>query len=126
MKKSFSIFSGILILIALQQACSKDKYDIPSKNNLSQQDTTNNNPPVNICDTATVRYSNYIANIINTNCGSCHPEYTNYNGLKDIADNGSLKARAIDGTPSPMPQSGLLPQSTRDTILWWINGGKCQ
>mgnify|MGYP005849458807 CR=1 FL=1 len=129
MKKSLSILTGLLILIVLQQACTKDKHEIPGKNNPPPQDTTNNNPPVNICDTATVKYSNYIANVINTNCGGCHSQYANYNGLKAIADNGQLRARVVNGTPSPMPPAssgGLLPQATRDSILWWINGGKCQ
>lgn len=121
----FLIIISILISLSYQ-SCTKDKYEIPGKTQPPSQDTTNNNPPVNICDTATVKYNNYIANVINTNCGSCHSQYTNYNGLKAIADNGSLKARAVDGNPSPMPPSGLLHQSTRDSIIWWINGGKCQ
>lgn len=102
------------------ESCTKDKHEIPNKN----PDTANNSS--NICDTATVKYSNYIANVINSQCGNCHSNYTNYSGLKAIADNGKLKARVVDGNPSPMPPNGLLPQSTRDSILWWINGGKCQ
>jgi hypothetical protein len=121
------LFASVLffIIILLQQACRRDKYEIPGKTPPSS-DTTNNNPSVNICDTATVKYSNYIANVINTNCGGCHSNYTNYNGLMAITNNGQLKARVVDGNPSPMPPSGLLPQSTRDSILWWINGGKCE
>lgn len=125
MKKLLFTVLGIAFLITLQQACSKDKFEVPGKTP-PPNDTTSNNPSVNICDTATVKYSNYIANVINSNCGSCHSNYTNYNGLKAIADNGQLKARAVDGNPSPMPPNGLLPQATRDSILWWINGGKCQ
>jgi hypothetical protein len=122
------LFTSVLffIIILLQQACSRDKYEIPGKVPPPSNDTNNNNPTINICDTATVKYSNYIANVINTNCGGCHSTYTNYAGVKAIADDGKLKARAVDGNPSPMPPSGLLPQSTRDSILWWINGGKCE
>ena len=125
MKKILFTIISISIVIILQQACSRDKYEVPGKTP-PPSDTTSSNPTVNICDTATVKYNNYIANIINTNCGSCHSNYTNYAGAKAIADDGKLKARVVDGNPSPMPPNGLLPQATRDSILWWINGGKCQ
>jgi hypothetical protein len=124
MKKLLFVMSVFSIMLMFQQGCSRDKYEVPGKTP-APNDTTNNKP-VNICDTATVKYSNYIANVINSNCGSCHSNYTNYNGLKAIADNGQLRARGVNGTPSPMPPNGLLPQATRDSILWWINGGKCQ
>lgn len=125
MKKILLTISALYVIILLQQSCAKDKYEVPGKTP-PPADTTSNNPTINICDTATVKYTNYIANVINTNCGSCHSNYTNYTGVKAIADDGKLKARVVDGNPSPMPPSGLLPQSTRDSILWWINGGKCQ
>jgi hypothetical protein len=34
-----------------------------------------------------------------------------------------IKARAIDGNPSPMPQAGLLPLSEINKIMDWINAG---
>ncbi|MFN7013377.1 MAG: hypothetical protein ACK4ON_03800 [Bacteroidia bacterium] len=124
MKKLFFVASVFFIAFMFQQSCSKDKYEIPGK--IPSPNDTTNNKPVNICDTATIKYSNYIKNIINTNCGSCHTNYTDYSGVKAIADDGKLKNRVVDGNPSPMPPNGLLPQATRDSILWWINGGKCQ
>ena len=34
-----------------------------------------------------------------------------------------IKARAVDGNPSAMPTSGLLPASDRQKIIDWINAG---
>jgi hypothetical protein len=41
-----------------------------------------------------------------------------------IVNNGFLiKARAVDGNPSPMPPTGLLPATERQKITDWINAG---
>ncbi|WP_343306797.1 hypothetical protein AAHN97_06755 [Chitinophaga niabensis] len=34
-----------------------------------------------------------------------------------------IKARAVEGIPSPMPTSGLIPQVERDKITAWIDAG---
>jgi len=68
-------------------------------------------------------------NVIRYNCVYCHSN-SNAGGGVSYSDDCSIvsgkdriKARAVDGLPSPMPQSGLLPASERQKILDWINAG---
>ena len=92
-------------------------------------------PPVipEQCDTSTVTYDNYIKNVIDTKCATsgCHngsqfPDLSTYAGVKANADNGRIKARAIDNNPSAMPPGTPLPQSTKDSIQDWIDQGACE
>jgi hypothetical protein len=81
------------------------------------------------CDNIT--YSKDIDPIIKTNCAitGCHipngtgSDFTTFNGIKEAADNGSLKKRMIDGNPSFMPPTGKLPQSDLDKVVCWLNAG---
>jgi SprB repeat len=40
-----------------------------------------------------------------------------------VSNSVLIKARAVDGNPSPMPPTGLLPVSERQKITDWINAG---
>jgi len=40
-----------------------------------------------------------------------------------VSGKDRIKARAVDGNPSPMPSSGLLPAAERQKITDWINAG---
>lgn len=85
-----------------------------------------------VCDS--IKYTNGIKAIIDNNCVSCHSgsipsanlDLTTYANVKAIALNGSLKKRAIDADPLPMPQAGLLPQSQLDSVQCWITNGALQ
>ena len=63
------------------------------------------------------------------NCASCHSG-ANASGGKDwtvdcniVANKDRIKARAVDGVPSFMPQGGELTQENKDKITAWIAGG---
>jgi hypothetical protein len=70
-----------------------------------------------------------VKSLLAVNCISCHSGPNPQAGL-DWTDNctivknwSRIKARAIDGNPSPMPQGGLLPLSERNKITNWIAAG---
>lgn len=70
-----------------------------------------------------------VKSVLGSNCVSCHGGSNPQSGIDfsrncDIINNWSrIKARAVDGNPSPMPQGGLLPLSERNKIVNWINAG---
>jgi hypothetical protein len=70
-----------------------------------------------------------VKTLLAVNCISCHSGPNPQAGLDwtdncNIVNNWSrIKARAVDGNPSPMPQGGLLPLSERNKITNWIAAG---
>ncbi len=82
------------------------------------------------CDGVT--YTKSIAPIIASECATpaCHApggtgptDLTSFEGLKTIADDGSLKKRMSDGNPSIMPPTGKLANSELSKVICWINAG---
>lgn len=70
-----------------------------------------------------------VKSLIQANCVTCH-NATNASGGVNLSTDCSIvsakdriKARAVDGNPSPMPSSGLLPAAERQKITDWINAG---
>ena len=67
--------------------------------------------------------------IMVANCTGCHGGTSPQNGLNFnddctiVALSARIKARAVDGSPSFMPQSGPIPASDRQKIVDWINAG---
>lgn len=67
--------------------------------------------------------------LVMTHCIYCHGSAAPAGGVSYSSDcniiNGQLrlKARAVDGNPSPMPVTGLLPVIERQKIIDWINAG---
>ncbi len=62
-----------------------------------------------------------VKSLLAANCAGCHSWATvdcDIVGRKNVINN-----RAVNGTPSPMPQSGLLPAAERQKITNWINAG---
>jgi hypothetical protein len=83
------------------------------------------------CDTASMRYSVEILEILQDNCYECHlPTSSNYSEIsfetyddvKVLADNGKLVARINDAS-APMPQSGLMLLCNRQKIEAWVRAG---
>lgn len=71
-----------------------------------------------------------VKNLLAVHCTGCHSGNNPQAGV-NLASNcdilqywDRIKARAVDGIPSPMPQGGLLPQSDRNIIVRWINAGR--
>ncbi|MGB4770528.1 MAG: hypothetical protein WBP58_03670 [Chitinophagaceae bacterium] len=67
--------------------------------------------------------------ILFNNCIQCHSGVNPQAGLDWTRDCDILqywdriKARAVDGDPSPMPQAGLIPETERNKIMAWIQAG---
>lgn len=70
-----------------------------------------------------------VRTLIQAQCVSCHNATTANGGVNLSTDcsivsaKDRIKARAVDGIPSPMPSGGLLPASERQKITDWINAG---
>ncbi|MBM3159382.1 MAG: c-type cytochrome [Bacteroidetes bacterium] len=70
-----------------------------------------------------------VKQLIQANCVSCHNGPGGIGGMNLSTDcnivsaKERIKARAVDGTPSPMPSGGLLPPSERQKIIDWIAAG---
>ncbi len=67
--------------------------------------------------------------VLQNNCVSCHNNVQAEGGMNWTIDcnivtfKNNIKLRAVDGNPSPMPPTGLLPASERQKIVNWINAG---
>lgn len=67
--------------------------------------------------------------VINTNCVSCHAGSSAQGGISLSTDcniinaSARIKARAVDGNPSFMPQGGQLSATDKKKITDWINAG---
>lgn len=70
-----------------------------------------------------------VKSILATHCLQCHSGVNPQAGLDWSRDCDILtywdriKARAVDGNPSPMPQAGLIPLAERSKISAWIQAG---
>ena len=70
-----------------------------------------------------------VKTLIQNNCVNCHNANVTNGGMNfavdcNIVNSGDrIKARAVDGNPSAMPQGGLLPAAERQKITDWINAG---
>ena len=70
-----------------------------------------------------------VATILNTRCSSCHSGVNPHAGIDftkvcDILTHWDrIQARAVEGNPSPMPSTGLIPIEERNKISQWINKG---
>lgn len=80
-------------------------------------------------DTAEVSYAASIQPMIAQNCAipGCHvanaqsPDLSSYAGL--FANKDRAKARAVDGSPTPMPAAGLMSAENRNKLATWIAKG---
>ena len=87
--------------------------------------------PNNFCDTSIVTWSGTIQPLITSRCATtgCHvsgaqlPDLSTYAGVRAQADNGRIRARAIIGSPSIMPQSGKLPACEIQKLDIWLQAG---
>ena len=70
-----------------------------------------------------------VAAILKTRCSTCHSGVNPHAGLDflrvcDILTHWNrIQARAVEGNPSPMPSTGLIPIEERIKIVNWVNKG---
>ena len=110
------------VLLGSVYSCTYNKEELPT-------------PGVALVDpnAPIITYTSHVQDIM-TNCTGCHfsgvggqsPALGTYTDVKNQADAGRILARAINGAGGPMPQAGLMPQSTRDTLQMWLNQGALQ
>jgi len=80
-------------------------------------------------NTATGPLFSLVKQLVQNNCISCHNAAQSEGGMDWTVDcnivtfKDRIKARAVDGNPTPMPQTGLLPPGERQKITNWINAG---
>jgi hypothetical protein len=70
-----------------------------------------------------------VRTVLQNNCVSCHNNVLAEGGMNWTVDcnivnfKDRIKERAVNGNPSAMPPSGLIPVSERTKITNWINAG---
>lgn len=87
--------------------------------------------PNSFCDTSIVTWSGTIQPLMTSRCAlpGCHviggqlPDLSTYTAVKLQADNGRIRARAINGSPSFMPASGKLPACDLEKLDIWLQAG---
>ncbi len=108
----FLVLSGII-------ACTKDNTTAPTPTD---------------CSTITSSYANDIQSIMNSSCAisGCHVagfsngDFTNYAGLKEKVDNGTVKNRTIVQMNMPPANSSgptSLTTTQLDLLTCWIEAG---
>jgi cytochrome c5 len=127
---TFITVSSLAILVS----CSYNKKELPKP--VVETVKTPSNPTTPVVPTpVAVTYTSHVKTIIDNNCIGCHVSggvaqtwpLTNYASVKTEADDGDILLRAIDGGGSgPMPPSGLMPQTTLDTLQMWLDQGALQ
>ena len=75
------------------------------------------------CDGSNPTYDGAIKTILDARCGSasCHPNYTSYDGLSGIRQNGDFKREVL--TNQTMPQGSSLTQEQINKIQCWADDG---
>ena len=81
------------------------------------------------CSGVSATYNTDVKPIVTANCnmsachnsGSSNGDFTSYAGLKNKADNGTLKSRVVD--QKNMPPSGALSTDNINKINCWISAG---
>ncbi len=85
------------------------------------------------CDTLNVTYTNYVSQVLDTNCNSCHNASSpsgnvitdSYNDLMVVVNNGKFQGSINHQTGfSPMPKGqNQLPECDLSKMNAWINQG---
>lgn len=119
MKKKM-VFIATLVCLVMLASCAYNKEQLPAPEELVVT-------PTNPSATA-VTYTSHVKTIMDNNCIACHGSngnvsLENYGQVKAQADAGRILARAINGAGGPMPPSGLMLQTTIDTLQLWLDQG---
>lgn len=131
--KNLAFTLVLLGCIAIVVSCSYNTKDLPEpisenpSNPSAPADTTTNPTP-----TTNITYTSHIKTIIDNNCVGCHGSsggvtLQTYTQVQTQANAGRILARAINGSGNgPMPPSGLMTQTTLDTLQMWLDQGALQ
>lgn len=114
-KHKILLILGLFLLHFLISSCTKAVLE----ESPSQQITSD-----------TIKYDPDIKLIMTNNCIVCHGgsspsaglNLNNYNNVRDKVEQGSLLSR-INNVSSPMPPSGLMDETKRETIRKWKTDG---
>ena len=126
MKKIILTFS-IIGVLAFVVSCSYNKKELPAPIEEIEDDPE----PTPSND---ITYTSHVK-VIMQNCTGCHSSaggsvsginLETYAQVKAQADAGRILARAINGSPSFMPPSGSLNQTTLDTLQMWLDQGSLE
>lgn len=90
-----------IILVLLSQSCRKKKFK---------------------CDSEAVSFQSQILPLIGSKCNSCHT-FNTYGSLKNLSDQGLLKARTIDDATMPPRGQQKLSNKDKQKIYCWIEQG---
>lgn len=110
------LYLSLALLTLSLSACYYDKEEELYPNSFN-----------NTTDTTAATYALTIAPMLTTNCNNCHmpggnsPDLTTYANV--FANKDKVKARAVDGTPTPMPSAGLMSLDNRNKLAAWIAAG---
>jgi uncharacterized membrane protein len=66
----------------------------------------------------TKSYASNVSSLIQSNCVSCHSQYSTYSGVKSAAS--SIRSSIVNGS---MPKNGSLSDDQKNTIVCWIDAG---
>lgn len=112
MKVSFLNYCGLISLVALTLACSKNNEEDLKK-------------PV--CDTSGVTYSGKIKPLFQQHCVSCHSSgklnLGDYNSTKQLALKGDLMEVLNYNGPKKMPPAGKLSDCDIAFVKAWVDKG---
>ncbi len=110
------VYLTLTVLTLSLSACYYDKEEELYPNSFNKN-----------ADTTSITYALTIAPMLAANCTTCHttggdaPNLTTYANV--FANKDKVKARAVDGTPTPMPSAGLMSLDNRNKLAAWIAAG---
>jgi hypothetical protein len=124
MKKTIQTFFGVgaLLGLTLLSGCLVDKGELVDET------------PAEYCDTLQATYIDTCKTIVDTYCAlpGCHNnastigDFSTYAGMSAqgvLVDGSQGLGGRITSTTSPMPPTGLLPDSTRRVLECWASDG---
>lgn len=110
------IFTTVSIILIV--ACTTKKVTTATKVETKVETKTETTTPIK---SASISYTNTAKVIIDKNCAGCHREYSSYNAIKNIIDNGSFKHEVIE--TREMPKREPLSADDYNTLKAWLEAG---
>lgn len=73
------------------------------------------------CDGSAPTYDSYVQSVVNSNCISCHSNYSTYSGLSSVTSNGKFEKEVL--VNRTMPEGGSLTQDELNKLQCWVENG---